>query len=86
MVLHIHIKEFIINNSIYRGKKGNKYYYFTTDGKPITNKETLLDDSGKDPFGLQVISTEELKARKEAKEREKNLNKKLNDLKSTFGF
>ena len=79
-------QEFIINNSIYRGKKGNKYYYFTTDGKPIINKETLLDDSGKDPFGLQVISAEELKARKEAKEREKNLNKKLNDLKSTFGF
>ena len=32
------------------------------------------------------ISAEELKEKKSAKEREKNLNKKLNDLKSTFGF
>lgn len=79
-------QEFVMNNSIYRGRKGKEYFYFTSDGKPITNKESLLDDSGKDPFGLQVISAEELKARKEAKEREKNLNKKLKDLKSTFGF
>lgn len=79
-------QEFVMNNSICRGKKGNEYFYFTTDGKPITNKESLLDDSGKDPFGLQVISAEELQEKKAAKEREKNLNKKLNDLKSTFGF
>lgn len=79
-------QEFVMNHSIYRGKKGNEYFYFTTDGKPITNKESLLDDSGKDPFGLQVISEEELQEKKAAKEREKNLNKKLNDLKSTFGF
>ena len=79
-------QEFVLNNSIYRGRKGNEYFYFTSDGKPITNKESLLDDNGQDPFGLQVISAEELKARREAKEREKNLNKKLNDLKSTFGF
>lgn len=79
-------QEFVMNYSIYRGRKGNEYFYFTSDGKPITNKESLLDDNGQDPFGLQVISAEELKAKKEAKEREKNLNKKLKDLKSTFGF
>ncbi len=79
-------QEFVLNNSIYRGRKGNEYFYFTSDGKPITNKESLLDDNGQDPFGLQVISAEELKARKEAREREKNLNKKLKDLKSIFGF
>ena len=79
-------QEFTLNNSIYRGKKGDKYFYFTSDGKPITNLDGLLDNSGKDPFGLQVIPAEEMKARREAKEREKNLNKKLNDLKSTFGF
>lgn len=79
-------QEFAINNSIYRGKTDDKYLYFTTDGKPITNIESLLDSSGKDPFGRQVISAEELKEKKSAKEREKNLNKKLNDLKSTFGF
>ena len=79
-------QEFVMNNSIYRGKKGNDYFYFTTDGKPITNKESLLDDSGKDSFGLQVISAEELKARKEAKEREEDIKRKMKDLKKVFGF
>jgi hypothetical protein len=79
-------QEVAINENIFRGKKNNDYFYFTSDGRPLKDIESLLDSSGKDPFGRQVIPVEELKAKKEANEREKKLDKKLNDLKSTFGF
>lgn len=79
-------EEFAMNESLYRCGKGGKYSYFTLDGKPITNTESLLDDNGQDPFGLQVRSVEEVKERKAAKERQSNLNRKVNDLKNIFGF
>ena len=79
-------EEFTMNSSIFRCKKGGKYLYFALDGKPITNIESLLDSSGRDPFGLQVFSKEEIKEKRAAKERESNLNKKVNDLKKAFGF
>lgn len=77
-------QEFILNGTLFRGKKGKDYYYFTLDGKPITDKESLLDSDGQDPFGLQVVSPEEIKAKREAKEREKILNNKMNSLKMMF--
>ncbi len=79
-------EEFTMNYSLYRCKKGDKYLYFALDGKPITNVESLMDSSGRDPFGLQVYSKEEIKEKKAAKERESKLNKKVNDLKKAFGF
>lgn len=79
-------EEFTMNVSLFRCKKGDKYYYFTLDGKPITNTESLIDDLGQDPFGLQVRSLEEVKAKKVSKERESNLNEKVKDLKNLFGF
>ena len=78
--------EFATNGILFRCKKGEKYSYFTLDGKPITNVESLLDSSGRDPFGLQVRPKEEVKEENEAKEREHNLNKKVDDLKRAFGF
>lgn len=79
-------EEVVLNESLYRCKKSGKYYYFASDGKPITNVESLMDDSGRDPFGLQVYSKEEIKAKKSNKEKENNLNNKVNDLKKAFGF
>lgn len=79
-------QEFTMNRTLYRCRKGDVYLYFTLDGKPITNTESLIDDSGQDPFGLQVRSVEEVKTRKAAKARESDLNKKMNDLKKMFGF
>lgn len=79
-------QEFTMNKTLYRCRKGDVYLYFTLDGKPITNTESLIDDSGQDPFGLQVRSVEKVKTRKAAKARETNLNKKMNDLKRMFGF
>lgn len=78
--------EFAMNQTLFRGRKGGKYHYFSLDGKPITSIESLLDESGRDPFGLQVYTKEETKAKKANKEREKNLNNKVNDLKKAFGF
>ena len=78
--------EFAMNESLFRCKKGAKYFYFALDGKPVTNVESLLDSSGRDPFGLQVRSEEEVKERNEAKQRETDLNKKVDDLKKVFGF
>lgn len=79
-------QEFTMDRQIYRCRKDTVYYYFTTDGKPITEKESLIDDDGRDPFGMQVRSPEEMKAKKAAKEREQNLNNKINQMKSMFGF
>lgn len=76
----------IPEGNLYRCRKDTVYFYFTNDGKPITDKESLIDDNGKDPFGLQVHSPEEMKAKKASKEREQNLNKKVNTLKNMFGF
>lgn len=78
--------EFVMNETLFRCKKGEKYSYFTLDGKPITDTESLLDASGRDPFGLQVRTKEEVKEKNAAKERENNLNKKVDDLKKAFGF
>ena len=78
--------EFVMNETLFRCGKGKNYSYFTLDGKPIVNTEGLLDGSGRDPFGLQVRSKEEVKKKNEAKEREHNLNKKVDDLKKAFGF
>lgn len=78
--------EFVMNETLFRCKKGDKYSYFTLDGKPITDTESLLDASGRDPFGLQVRTKEEVKEKNAAKERENNLNKKVDDLKKAFGF
>lgn len=79
-------QELVVNETIYRGKNGDKYFYYALDGKPITDVSSLVDDSGKDPFGLQVFSAEEMKAKKAVKEREQNLNKKVNNLKNLFGM
>ena len=79
-------EEIVLGNSLFRCKKAGKYFYFALDGKPITNVESLIDDSGRDPFGLQVYSKEEIKAKKANKEKENNLNNKVNDLKKAFGF
>lgn len=78
--------EFAMNESIFRLKKDDTYLYFSLDGKPITDTESLIDSSGRDPFGFQVHSTEEMKAKNGAKERANNLNKKIKDLKNVFGF
>lgn len=78
--------DFAMNESIFRYRKEADYFYFTLDGKPLTDKLSLLDSDGRDPFGLQVMSEEEVKAKKEAKEREMNLNRKVNDLKKVLGF
>ena len=78
--------EFIMNESLFRLKKGTDYKYYTLDGKPITNTESLIDNDGKDPFGLQVHTPEEVKEKKAAKEREENINRKMKDLKKIFGF
>lgn len=79
-------QELSINETLFRGKKGEEYFYYSIDGKPITDKESLIDDKGQDPFGLQVISQEELKKKREVKEREKSLNQKMNQLKNILGF
>lgn len=79
-------QDFVMNKSIFRYRKGEDYFYFTLDGKPLTDKLSLLDSDGKDPFGLQVMNKEDIKAKKEAKEREINLNRKVNDLKRILGF
>jgi hypothetical protein len=78
--------EFIMNESLFRLKKGTDYKYYTLDGKPITNTESLIDNDGKDPFGLQVHTPEEVKEKRAAKEREENINRKMKDLKKVFGF
>lgn len=80
----VRYKEFIMNKTIYRCLKGNDYLYFTIDGKPITDIESLVDDNGQDPFGRQVISEDEMKAKRAAREREKKLNEKMNSLKNIF--
>ena len=78
--------EVLLSISLFRCKKADKYFYFSLEGKPITDVGSLLDDSGRDPFGLQVYSKEEMKAKNANKEKEKNLNNKLNDLKKAFGL
>lgn len=78
--------EFTMNESIFRLKKGKEYFYFSLDGKPITNKESLIDKSGKDPFGLQVQTEAEVKAKRASNERKENLDNKVNDLKKVLGF
>lgn len=80
------IKEFAMDGSIYRIKKGDTYLYFSLDGKPLTDVNSLLDSSGKDPFGMQVKKGEEKKENKAAKDRETELNNKINGLKNLFGF
>ncbi len=74
--------EFVMNNTMYRVKKGKDYLYFTLDGKPITDKKSLTDKSGKDPFGTMILNDEEVKAKKS----NQNLNNSVNNLRNQLGF
>ncbi|MCQ2199969.1 MAG: hypothetical protein MJZ19_09665 [Paludibacteraceae bacterium] len=74
--------EFVMNNNMYRVKKGKEYLYFTLDGKPITDKKSLTDRNGKDPFGTQILNDDEMKAKKNTQ----NLNNSVNNLRNQLGF
>lgn len=79
-------QEFIMDNTLFRCRKDTVYYYFTLDGKPITDKESLINDMGCDPFGLQVRSPEEMKAKNAAKKKEQNLRNEFYNFKNVLGF
>lgn len=79
-------QEVIMDYTLFRCRKDTAYYYFTLDGKPITDKESLINDNGCDPFGLQVRSPEEMKAKNAAKKREQNLRDEFYNFKNALGF
>lgn len=79
-------QEFIMDNTLFRCRKDTAYYYFTLDGKPITDKESLINDKGCDPFGLQVRSPEEMKAKNAAKKKEQNLRNEFYNFKNALGL
>ena len=75
-----------MDNTLFRCRKDTVYYYFTLDGKPITDKESLINDMGCGPFGLQVRSPEEMKAKNAAKKKEQNLRNEFYNFKNALGF
>ncbi len=71
-----------MDESLFRAKKSDEYFYFTMDGKQI-NAKSLISPDGFDPFGTKVVEDSELE---QNKKNTKKIENKLNNMMKEFGF